>query len=129
MRHSHIKFIEKDREKLRNILLAKHLHQHEKEFQQKASLYDNYTSLTRNKCYLFYVIFDFGWFIKLMTYNYRASYPEKKMHLQNKILEVNLQVNKKSHFHEFSTCIIKIHAKFIIFLRFWIFNRFSTKLI
>ena len=40
MKHSHVKFIEKDREKLKAILLAKHLHQHEKEFQQKAILND-----------------------------------------------------------------------------------------
>ena len=55
VRHSHVKFIEKDRDKLKNILLAKHLHQHEKEFQQKAILSDTYNGLTS----IFFYQFNF----------------------------------------------------------------------
>ena len=42
-----MKFIEKDREKLKCILLAKHLHQHEKEFQQKAIINEAYNITLR----------------------------------------------------------------------------------
>lgn len=42
-----MKFIEKDRERLKSILLAKHLHQHEKEFQQKAI--QSYNQIIRNE--------------------------------------------------------------------------------